>query len=148
MATWDVARSVFTCAGGDHIVGQGEVYRVSRLPNRIGHCEPCALRLFNDAMPADCKPKDFLEQLRDQVQKHAPARTPAFSTFDRTAVGGELRSNILTHRKASPASVDRTARQDSFDPRGQHTRRRHGVVEQMRASTETDWRHRRTGDRE
>lgn len=147
MATWDIAREPFTCAGGDHLVGLGEIYRVSRVPRRIGHCEACALRLFTESPPADFQPRDFLAQLRDDIQKHAPRRAPGFSGFDRASVGAELRSNIQAQRKASPTSV-RPGRQAAFDPRGQNHPRRHGVVEAIRATTETDWRHRRAGERE
>lgn len=149
MTRWDIARAAFTCSGGEHLVGQGEVYRVSQLPKRIGHCEECAIRLFNESAPQHIEVRDFLTQLRDRIaQQRGPRRSPEFSTFNRFSVGAELRSNIVAQRqKATPASVQ-PARQPAFDPRGQQTRRRHGVVEAIRATTETDWRQRRSGERE
>lgn len=148
MAKWDIAQAPFTCAGGEHVVGQGEVYRVSNLPRRIGHCEECAIRLFNEPAPAHIEARDFLQQLRDRIAQSAPRKTEEFSKFNRFQVGAELRSNITTQRqKATPASVDTSARQASCDPRGQN-HRRHGVVEAIRKTTVTDWRARQTGERE
>jgi hypothetical protein len=121
MAKWDVARTAFTCGGGDHLVGQGEIYRVSQLPRKVGFCEACAIRLFQESAPDHINERTFLERLRDE--------------------------RIPTKQIQGPL-MPRHVSQASFDPRGQRTRRRHGVVEAMRASTQTDWRMRRAGERE
>jgi len=121
---WDIARDPFTCAGGKHIVGQGEAYRISKVPGRIGHCEDCSIRLFEEPAPAHVDERTFEERLRDDARL-APA----------------------PREKAGPVMPAHVS-QPSFDPRGGARYQRHGVVERIRETTTTDWRRRAAGGRD
>jgi hypothetical protein len=135
-ARWEIAHEERECIRRGCVIGQGETYRIGK----VGPwCEDCSVALDGQSAPEHIQNRDFLSRLRDEMVQHAPAdNEPVFQRFDGSAVGAELRGNILEHRKASAHTVT-PGRQPSVDPRGQNSGRRHGVVEAMRHSTETDW---------
>jgi len=124
MAKWDICQTAFPCGVCKGDIGQGEAFRVSKVPRRVGICEECSIALDGKAQPDHVDLRSFTDRLRDDIAQ-APPRPE------------KSKMPVLVH-----------ASQPSFDPRGQRTRRRHGVVEAVRQTTETDWRARRAGERD
>lgn len=111
---WDIAREAFQCSRRGETIGQGEAFRVSRIPNRNGICEDCSVALDGEAAPDTITPRTFMDELRDDLVQLPPKPERRFLQ-------------------------PQPGRQPSFDPRGQTSRQRHGVVAAVRNTTKTDW---------
>lgn len=121
MATWDIARTRLTCRRRGCEIGQGEAFRVGR----VGPiCEDCSIAIDDEAAPPYIDERTFEERMRDEAA-HAPPR----------------------HLPKGPL-MPKHVSQPAFDPRGGPRYQRHGVVERIRETTETDWRRRRAGGRD
>jgi hypothetical protein len=118
---WDIARDGgATCSHRQCQIGQGEAYRIGK---RGPICEACSIRLDDQHAPKDITPMSFVDRLRHDIAMGAAARQPAPGL------------------RIVPGS------QPTIDPRSNNRRcRRHGVVEQVRATTETDWNTQRHDD--
>ncbi len=148
MATWDIAAKGFDCFKCHDLVGQGEAFRVSKVPGR-GYCEDCSVKIDGATCPEHLRPRSFLERMQDDISQAAPKGSSfaSFEEFNPAELPAGLRRELQS--KATAASVRHVARKPGVDPRGQRrSSQRHGVVQAMRETDETDWRARRAGDRE
>lgn len=121
MPNWDIARDPLTCRLRRCLIGQGEAFRVGRTGPI---CEDCSIALDDEAAPAVVTPRPFVDRMHDAIAQ-APPKT--------AAPGPAIR----------PGSQP-TIHQYSLNRRSQ----RHGVVEAIRATTDTDWVKRASGDRD
>jgi hypothetical protein len=140
MAKWDIAREPFDCFKCADTVGQGEAFRISKVPGR-GFCEDCSVRIDGETCPEHVRPRSVLERLNDELAQAAPKGSSfaRFEDFNPAELPASIQRELAS--KASAASV-RAGRQPAFDPRGQN-RNRHGVAAAMRAYANVPARQRR-----
>ena len=149
MAKWDIARETVDCRRCQGPIGAGEAARVSKVAGAF-ICEECSIALDGETAPEHLDSRSFLERVRDDIAQAAPRSKPGFARitteFDPAELSATARRELES--KAGPHSVQ-PGRQPSFDPRGQRRRpSRHGVVEAVRDTSQTDWRWRAIGERD
>ena len=116
---WDIAEKPFNCSSAE-LVGQGEAFRVSKVPTAWVVRGSRSSALDGEEEPGYIKPRSFLDRLHAEVSI-TPGQQPA---------GRPL---VMT-----PGS------QPTIEPRGQR-QKRYGVVNAMRATIDADWRRRQSG---
>lgn len=120
MAKWDIARTGMTCKRRGCDIGQGEAFRVGRFG---AICEDCSIDIDEEAAPPYVDERTFEERMRDEAAQVPPRHLP--------------KGPVMPHPGSQP----------TVDPRALNRRhQRHGVVEAVRATTETDWHKRRHDD--